>query len=290
MKVTAPAEFLKAHAVISRSWILAQIHKKKKSILREDAGIKKGRLIRWWDREDHRNFDVCADDHCQRYQGLGRVSAAKVDDVIRSTWGEVLTYEGQICDARFSKCCGGVTERYSSCWEDKDYPYLQSVADAPAPGADPFCGTHERRLLAHVLNDYDIETSDFFEWKVSYSRSELSDIIRRRSGMDFGDIRELIPLRRGASGRIVELEIVGTKKVLVIGKELLIRRWLSDSHLRSSAFDVSYDDDRIVLTGRGWGHGVGLCQIGAAVMGDRGYKYDEILAHYFRGAALTKQY
>lgn len=290
MKSSAPAEFLKAHAVISRSWILAQIRKKEKSLPRKEPVEADGRLIRWWDREDHRNFDVCADDHCQRYQGLGRVAAAKVDEVIRATWGEVLTYDGRICDARFSKCCGGVTERFSSCWENRDYPYLQSFGDAPSPGADPFCKTRERRLLAHVLNDYDLETMDFYEWKVTYTRDALSDLVRRRSGIDFGEISELIPLRRGPSGRIIELEIVGSRKALVIGKELLIRRWLSESHLKSSAFEVSYDGDNIILSGRGWGHGVGLCQIGAAVMGDRGYSYSEILAHYFPGASLSKQY
>ena len=210
--------------------------------------------------------------------------------MIEATWGEVLTCDGQICDARFSKCCGGVTELFSSCWEDIDYRYLRSLADAPARGAEPFCNTRDRRLLSHVLNDYDLETMDFFEWKVSYSRSELSELVCRRSGIDFGEIRELIPLRRGPSGRIIELEIVGTKRSLVLGKELMIRRWLSESHLKSSAFTVSYEDDRIVLEGRGWGHGVGLCQIGAAVMGEKGYSYSEILSHYFPGSALEKQY
>lgn len=290
MQSSAPAEFLKASAVISRSWLIAQIRKKEKSLPRPEPKPDGGRFIRWWDREDHRNFDVCADDHCQRYQGLGRVVASKVDAVIRQTWGEVLTYGGNICDARFSKCCGGVTERFSSCWENKDYPYLQSLADAPAEGADPFCKTRDRRMLSHVLNDYDIESMDFYEWNVSYTRAQLSDIVRRRSGIDFGEIHDLVPLRRGPSGRIIELEIVGTKKALVIGKELVIRRWLSESHLRSSAFTVSYEGDNIVLNGHGWGHGVGLCQIGAAVMGDKGYKYSEILAHYFPGAELTKQY
>lgn len=290
MKASAPAEFLKAHAVISRSWLLAQIRKKEKSLPRPAPQEEGGRLIRWWDREDHLNFDVCADDHCQRYQGLGRVAAARVDDVIRSTWGEVLMYDGQICDARFSKCCGGVTEVFSSCWEGIDYPYLRSLADAPAGGGDAFCNTTDRRMLSHVLNEYDLETMDFYRWKVEYTRSGLSDLLRRRSGIDFGEIRDLVPVRRGPSGRIVELRIVGSLKTLVIGKELLIRRWLSESHLKSSAFDVSWEGDRIILNGRGWGHGVGLCQIGAAVMGERGYAYTGILEHYFPGAELTKQY
>ena len=290
MKASAPQEFLKAHAVISRSWLLAQIRKKEKSLPRPEPKIREGRLIRWFDREDHLNFDVCADDHCQRYQGLSRVAAEAVDKVVEATWGEVLTYGGKICDARFSKCCGGVTELFSSCWEDIDYPYLRSVADAPSEGADPFCMTRDRRLLSHVLNDYDLETLDFFDWKVEYTRSELSELICRRSGIDFGQVRELIPLRRGPSGRIVELEIVGSKRSLTVGKELMIRRWLSESHLKSSAFTISYDDDRIILTGRGWGHGVGLCQIGAAVMGEKGYAYSEILSHYFPGSVLEKEY
>ena len=290
MKASAPQEFLKAHAVISRSWLLAQIRKKEKNLPRPEPKIREGRLIRWFDREDHLNFDVCADDHCQRYQGLSRVAAEAVDKVVEATWGEVLTYGGKICDARFSKCCGGVTELFSSCWEDIDYPYLRSVADAPSEGADPFCKTRDRRLLSHVLNDYDLETLDFFDWKVEYTRSELSELICRRSGIDFGQVRELIPLRRGPSGRIVELEIVGSKRSLTVGKELMIRRWLSESHLKSSAFTISYDDDRIILTGRGWGHGVGLCQIGAAVMGEKGYAYSEILSHYFPGSVLEKEY
>ena len=290
MKASAPAEFLKAHAVISRSWLLAQIRKKEKSLPRPAPKVENGRLIRWFDREDHLNFDVCADDHCQRYQGLSRVAAQAVDKVVEATWGEVLTYDGAICDARFSKCCGGVTELFSSCWEDIDYPYLRSLQDAPSEGADPFCKTRDRRLLSHVLNDYDLETLDFYEWKTEYTRAALSELVCRRSGIDFGEIRELIPLRRGPSGRIIELEIVGTKRSLVVGKELMIRRWLSESHLKSSAFTVSYEDDRIVLTGRGWGHGVGLCQIGAAVMGEKGYSYSEILSHYFPGSTLEKQY
>ena len=290
MKASAPMEFLKAHAVISRSWLLAQIRKKEKSLPRPAPGIKDGRLIRWFDREDHLNFDVCADDHCQRYQGLTRVAAETVDKVVEATWGQVLTYGGQICDARFSKCCGGVTELFSSCWEDIDYPYLRSLRDASAPGAEPFCNTRDLKILSQVLNDYDLETLDFYRWKVEYSRAELSELVNRRSGIDFGEIRELNPLRRGPSGRIIELERVGTRRTLVVGKELMIRRWLSESHLKSSAFTVTCKDDRFILEGSGWGHGVGLCQIGAAVMGEKGYSYSEILSHYFPGSALEKQY
>lgn len=290
MKASAPAEFLKAHAVISRSWLLAQIYRKEKRLQRRFSDAGEGRFIRWFDREDHLNFDVCADDHCQRYQGLSRVAAEAVDRVVGETWGEVLMHEGRICDARFSKCCGGITELFSSCWEDVDHPYLRSIADAPSDGGEPFCNTTDRRLLSHVLNEYDLETPDFYRWRVEYDRGELSDLIRRRSGIDFGEIRDLVPLKRGPSGRIIELEIVGTARSMVVGKELIIRRWLSESHLKSSAFTVIRQGERIILEGAGWGHGVGLCQIGAAVMGERGYTYREILAHYFPGSQLEKRY
>lgn len=289
MKATASPEFLKAHAVISRSWLLAQIERR--------GTVPAGRpefvetpdtLIRWADREDHLHFDVCADDHCQRYQGLSRLSSPRADEAVLATWGQVLTYEGALCDTRFSKCCGGMTERYGTCWENRDYPYLASVADRPAEGGPDFCDTADDTVLSQVLNDYDLETKDFYRWRVEYGRRELADLIRRRSGIDFGDeIRALEPLERGASGRIWLLRIVGSARTMTIGKELTIRRWLSESHLKSSAFEVSYTADRIILDGRGWGHGVGLCQIGAAVMGHRGYPYAEILAHYFPGAKLS---
>ena len=206
-----------------------------------------------------------------------------------ATWGQVLTYEGALCDTRFSKCCGGMTERYGTCWENVDYPYLSPVKDAPAEGAPDFCDTADRAVLSQVLNDYDLETKDFYRWRVEYGRRDLAQLIRRRSGIDFGEeILALEPLERGASGRIWLLRIVGSARTMTVGKELTIRRWLSESHLKSSAFDVTREGDRFVLEGRGWGHGVGLCQIGAAVMGHRGYPYAEILAHYFPGAQLTK--
>lgn len=290
MKSTASSEFLRAHSVISRSWLLAQIERRNQCENgRPDFVETSDRIIRWADREDHANFDVCADDHCQRYQGLSRVNSLKVDEVIFATWGEILIYEGKICDTRFSKCCGGVTERFSTCWEERDYPYLAPVKDAPEGGAD-FCYTQDESILSQVLNDYDLETKDFYEWTVSYDRKSLSDLILKRSGLDFGEIRELIPLKRGASGRIYELRIVGSRLTMTIGKELIIRRWLSESHLKSSAFDVLYEGDTIVLKGRGWGHGVGLCQIGAAVMGAKGYNYTEILGHYFPGSRIAKIY
>ena len=205
-----------------------------------------------------------------------------------ATWGEVLTYDGAICDARFSKCCGGVMERFSTCWEDKDLPYLAVKPDTPEEGGDPFCDTSDETILSQVLNDYDLETKDFYRWTVRRSRDEWSTLIRERSGIDFGRIRELVPVERGGSGRICRLKIVGTKKTLTVGKELMIRRWLSESHLKSSAFEVEYDGEDIVLHGRGWGHGVGLCQIGAAVMASRGYDYKQILAHYYPGSRLER--
>ncbi len=289
MKATASLEFLKAHAVISRSWLLKQISLKGKdngggrSFTETDDCI-----IRWQDRDDHSRFDVCADDHCQRYQGIPKGKCNPVaDSAVASTAGEVLLYGGQICDARFSKCCGGVTERFSTCWGDEDYPYLSPVEDTPTSGGEPFCSCSDESVLRQVLNDYDLETRDFFKWRVAYGRREMADVIRRRSGIDFGDsITALEPLGRGASGRISLLRITGSARTMTVGKELTIRKWLSESHLKSSAFEISYDGDSIVLEGRGWGHGVGLCQIGAAVMGSRGYSYREILNHYFPGAEI----
>ncbi len=290
-------EFLKAHAVISRSWLLARPTLSGGDVRRHEVltQITEDKFIRWYDRDDHTLFDVCADDHCQRYQGLVRSKDVAVARAIDETWGQVLMSEGRICDARFSKCCGGVTERFSACWADEDYSYLQSVED-------PFCNTSDRAMLEKFLNDYDASTRDFYRWTVSYSAEQLSQLICSRSGFDFGDIVALEPLKRGDSGRIYELRIVGTKMTKIIGKELEIRRVLSDSHLYSSAFEVETEGDKIVyshedavkvpakwtLKGAGWGHGVGLCQIGAAVMGEKGCKYDEILAHYFVGAEITR--
>ena len=287
MKATSSIEFLKAHAVISRSWLLAQIEKRKQY---SDGGnnffsfIKKDdELIRWYDREDHTIFDVCADDHCQRYQGITKANNRAVEDAIRATRGQILMYDGEICDARFSKCCGGITEEFQYCWENTPKPYLVSFKD-------PYCNTHDRHILAQVLNDYDQETPDFYRWTVSYSQKELSELINRKLKDDFGEITDLIPLERGKSGRIWKLKIVGTKNTLTIGKELEIRRALSETHLYSSAFDVEKKDGQFILHGRGWGHGVGLCQIGAAVMGEQGFNYDQILLYYYRGADIKRIY
>ena len=287
MKATAGLELLKAHAVISRSWLLAQMKRRQENGDKRDgffSFIKKDdELIRWYDREDHTIFDVCADDHCQRYQGITKQTSRNVEQALKATRGQILCYGDEICDARFSKCCGGVTEEFQYCWEDTPKPYLVSVQD-------PFCNTHDKEVLSQVLNDYDQETNDFYRWTVEYTVDELSRLVSEKLKDDFGQIVDLIPLERGKSGRIWRLQIVGTKKTFTIGKELEIRRALSESHLYSSAFDVEKQGDRFILHGKGWGHGVGLCQIGAAVMGQQGYSYDKILLHYYRGAEIKRIY
>lgn len=263
MKASAGLELLKSHAVISRSWLLARLNDRK-------AGLPGG----------HENFDVCADDHCQRYQGLTMAIGDSVREAVDSTWGQVLRYHGDICDARYSKCCGGRTELFSTCWEDVDYPYLRSVGD-------PFCDCENSGILSQVLNDYDMETADFHDWTVVYDKKELGGLILRRTGIDFGEIDSLEAVERGPSGRIKYLRINGSLRSEVIGKELAIRRALSESHLKSSAFEIENGSGTIVLHGRGWGHGVGLCQIGAAAMAAQGYTYRQILEHYYDGAEIA---
>ncbi|WRQ34008.1 SpoIID/LytB domain-containing protein [Bacteroidales bacterium MB20-C3-3] len=318
MSATASLELLKAHAVISRSWLLAQIDKNEEITASgsEYSTMKENEdeLIRWYDREDHTRFDICADDHCQRYQGITRASTAIVRAAIEQTRGELLMYNRRICDARYSKSCGGVFEEFHNCWEEKDMPYLVKQRDSKTETAIPdltieenarewilsspesFCNTTDKKVLSQVLNNYDQETVHFYRWEVKYSASQLSDLIRRRSGTDYGDILDLIPVERGTSGRLVKLKIVGSKKSRTIGKELEIRRILSESHLYSSAFVVEKSGgspdkpEEFILKGAGWGHGVGLCQIGAAVMGEKGFKYNEILTHYFPGASVEKRY
>ena len=318
MSATSSLEFLKSHAIISRSWLLAQIEKRdKKTVhksLQQNIQDDKDCLIRWYDREDHTLFDVCADDHCQRYQGITKASNPSVAKAVKETEGMVLMYGDEICDARFSKCCGGVSETFDTCWEDKDYPYLQPVSDNTDNQTIPdlsieenaekwirstpkaFCDTHDVNVLRQILNNYDQETTDFYRWKVEYSQKETSELIHRKTGIDFGEIKDLIPMQRGKSGRISKLKIVGTRRSMVIGKELEIRRALSESHLFSSAFvvDKTYVTDSVpsefTITGAGWGHGVGLCQIGAAVMGEKGYSYNKILLHYYRNAEIRKLY
>ena len=279
MKSTCPLESLKAHAVISRSWLLARVQ--------DYARWSKGASV----EVPHTNFHVCADDHCQRYQGLTMAAGNNVRRAIDETWGQVLKSGGRICDARFSKCCGGLTEKFSACWQDNDYPYLRVLPDTPGEqaGGNAFCDTSDDRILSQVLNDYDLESKDFFRWEVRYSRDCLSELVSRRSGIVFGEIRDLIPLERGGSGRIIRLKIVGSARTMVVGKELMIRRILSESHLKSSAFDVEWEGDEVILRGRGWGHGVGLCQIGAAVMSFEGYDYRQILEHYYPGTTIERK-
>ena len=321
MSATSSLELLKAHAVISRSWLLAQM-KKRRDVAESGNNFfsftkKEDMLIRWYDREDHTIFDVCADDHCQRYQGITKETSPHVAEAIRQTKGQVLLDGDEICDARFSKCCGGVTEEFQYCWEDTPKNYLTAVRDI-ALGIEStlpnltneeeaekwirfnppaFCNTQDKRILSQVLNDYDQETVDFYRWKVTLTQEKLQQLIADRLKMDLGSILDMKSVERGTSGRISKLQIVGTEKTFTIGKELEIRRTLSDSHLLSSAFIVDkYDIDeqgvpqRFELIGAGWGHGVGLCQIGAAVMGEEGYLYDAILLHYYQGAEIKKLY
>ena len=321
MSATSSLELLKAHAVISRSWLLAQM-KKRREVAESGNNFfsftkKEDMLIRWYDREDHTIFDVCADDHCQRYQGITKETSPHVAEAIRQTKGQVLLDGDEICDARFSKCCGGVTEEFQYCWEDTPKNYLTAVRDI-ALGIEStlpnltneeeaekwirfnppaFCNTQDKRILSQVLNDYDQETVDFYRWKVTLTQEKLQQLIADRLKMDLGSILDMKSVERGTSGRISKLQIIGTEKTFTIGKELEIRRTLSDSHLLSSAFIVDkYDIDeqgvpqRFELIGAGWGHGVGLCQIGAAVMGEEGYLYDAILLHYYQGAEIKKLY
>jgi stage II sporulation protein D len=320
MRGDSSLELLKAHTVISRSWLLAQVEKQRTLAREPSVYVQEHRsekeYIRWYDREDHTGFHVCADDHCQRYQGITRAHNPQVERAVRETTGTVLVFDGKICDARFSKCCGGVSETFESCWEPVSHPYLQRVDDnpitAPVNTADltiephaqdfihsspsAFCNTRDPRLLRQVLNDYDLASPDFYRWRVSYSQEEIGSLIREKSGIDFGQILDLVPVERGHSARLIRLRIVGSGHQLTIGKELEIRRWLSPSHLYSSAFTVEKEDvtkgvpGRFTLTGAGWGHGVGLCQIGAAVMADRGYSHREILGHYFVDTKLEKRY
>ena len=331
MSATSHIELLKAHAVISRSWAMCKIQRslQGKAFASYDT---EDRHICWYGSEPHIGFDVCADDHCQRYQGLRAKDHKNAIKAVEETRSEILVTnpstgsgtEFEICDARYYKSCGGVTEEFETCWEDTHYDYLVKVVDAPKErrndltteenanralrqaqgpmnltteeGArewilsspEAFCNTNDKEILSQVLNDYDQETIDFYRWKVSYTKNELSELIRKKSGIDFGEIISLEPIKRGVSGRIYELKIVGTKKTLTIGKELEIRKWFSESHLYSSAFIVEKSANTFTLYGAGWGHGVGLCQIGAAVMATKGYTYKEILAHYYPNTIIKK--
>ena len=316
MSATAPMEFLKTHAILSRSWLLAALERRKET---EDTSkpaeriVEKEReVIRWYDREDHDLYDVCADDHCQRYQGVTKITSGHAEEAVLETRGMVIAYGSEICDARYAKACGGITEDFETAWEDKRVPYLKSVSDAPLPHypvvteeeavrwilsfPDAYCNTKDERLLERILPDFDRDTTEFFRWTIEYARGDLEEILRTKSGIDFGMLQEIIPLARGPSGRISRLNIVGSKRSMVVGKELEIRRWLSRTHLYSSAFIVTVTRDALgeaqafTFHGAGWGHGVGLCQIGAAVMATRGFTAEQILGHYFRDVEIRKVY
>ncbi len=310
MNAKAPLELLKAHAITSRSWLAAMLKQKEET---SNIGISSQRnyeteneIIRWYDREDHPFFDVCADDHCQRYQGITKIISSSVQKAIDETWGKFLVSENHICDARFSKCCGGISEAFENVWEFTSIPYLTSITDSPISYnlitteeevkqwilSNPvaYCNTQDKNILQQILPSFDRETKNFFRWKIEYEIEELSNLIKQKPGIDFGIISNLIPIQRGPSGRIIKLKIEGSKKTVVVGKELEIRRWLSKTHLYSSAFIVEKHNNKFIFHGAGWGHGVGLCQIGAAVMATQNFPAEKILQHYFRTAKIQKLY
>lgn len=320
MNANSSLNLLKAHAIISRSWLKAQIQKQDDINISEQnynpIHKTKSEYIRWYDREDHSYFNVCADDHCQRYQGITKAHKQNVIKAVHETRGSVLMHNNNICDARFSKSCGGVLELFENCWEPVKHPYLSKVIDNDKPpkgyeldltnegnasafingNPDAFCNTEDENILKQVLNNYDLSKNGLYRWSVEYSQIELSKLIKKKSDIDFGEIIDLIPIERGESSRLIKLKIVGTNKTLTIGKELEIRRWLSESHLYSSAITIKKSDiknnipSKFIIRGAGWGHGVGLCQIGAAVMGEKGYDYKEILMHYYKNACIEKIY
>ena len=313
MSETSPPELLRAHAITSRSWLVAMLQRKGGSQqLSRKPQESPDEITRWYSREDHDLFDVCADDHCQRYQGISKIVSPGAGAAVDATRGMLLVHDGEICDARYYKACGGITDEYQSAWEEVRVPYLTSIADGPSGFSpirteaearrwiestpDAYCNTHDPELLRQILPSFDQETADFFRWEVQYEREELEELLGERSGIDFGTLRRMIPQRRGPSGRIVHLRIEGSRRTVVVGKELEIRRWLSHSHLYSSAFLVVPEGDegepprRFRLQGAGWGHGVGLCQIGAAVMATRGFSAEQIVRHYFPGSEVEKLY
>lgn len=315
MNSDSPYEYLKAHSIISRSWLLAQLDKSKKQLNVNSAIITENEHIIWYDRSNHTDFDVCADDHCQRYQGITKIRKNNVYKAVEETSGLVLVYNDEICDTRFSKCCGGLLEEYENVWDDTKHPYLVTLFDGESKDSflypkteeefinfiksnpKAYCNTNDTNLLRTILHEYDQTTTDFFRWKVEIKQLALKTLLQIKLGIDFCEIKQLIPLERGKSGRIKKLKIIGTKKELTIGKELEIRRILSEKHLYSSAFFVEYVYKnnpeipyKFILHGAGWGHGVGFCQIGGAVMASKGKKYDEILFHYFPNTLLKKLY
>ena len=314
MNSGAPVELLKAHAITSRSWLAAMLAREERNVdVDPERSFRfEGELIRWYDREDHDLYDVCADDHCQRYQGTTKIASTGVGDAVESTRGVFLFYGDKICDARFSKACGGLTEEYENAWEEMHVPYLETVPDSAVKhpiianeqmaedwilsNPDAYCNITDVDLLKRVLPSFDQDTTNFFRWGIEYAREELEEIVAAKSGIDFGTLRNLVPLQRGPSGRICRLRIEGSKKTMIVGKELEIRRWLSKTHLYSSAFVVMAEREedgtpkRFMFYGAGWGHGVGLCQIGAAVMASKGFSAEEIVRHYYRKAEIRKVY
>jgi stage II sporulation protein D len=348
MSADAPPEFLKTHAILSRSWLLKTLERKKQlaargieshlfsSPLRRQAhGEREGEaprtlfvegatplrgqaqaplieIIRWYEQEDHDIFDVCADDHCQRYQGITKIISGKAGQAVLETHGQAVTYNNEVCDARYSKACGGLTEAFETAWGDVQVPYLTTISDSTVTHQpitteeqaarwilsepDAYCNTEDASVLDKILPGFDRETTAFFRWKVAYGREELEEILREKSGLDFGTLKTIGPLSRGPSGRIYRLRIAGSKRSIIVGKELEIRRLLSRSHLYSSAFVVTAEYDahgdvkQFIFDGAGWGHGVGLCQIGAAVMATKGFAAGDILGHYFPGTEVRKIY
>jgi stage II sporulation protein D len=299
MSASCPLELLKAHAVISRCWLWFPKANPSHTGNGQREDLDSHAILRWYGREAHSDFDVCADDHCQRYQGIAKAFSPAAAEAVCATAGEFLRYNGAICDARFSKCCGGTTERYATAWEDEDIPYLESISDGPArassyspeawirSSAPAYCNTDDSELLSRVLPGFDQETRDFYRWRVAYTAEELAELIKSRLGVNLGPIRDMQALARGPSGRIYRLKINGERDYVIIGKELEIRRALSRTHLYSSAFVIDKESGCFVLRGAGWGHGVGLCQIGAAVMANEGNTYAEILRHYYRGTTVS---
>lgn len=316
MSANAPLELLRAHAIVSRSWLAAMLERREtqkpggghaETTIRGD-----NELIRWYDHEDHASFDVCADDHCQRYQGVTKIITRTAAEAVESTRGVFLVYDGKICDARYSKSCGGLSEDFEAVWQQEEVPYLRSISDAETKHKpirserdaerwiesqpEAYCNTTDEAILRAILPSIDQGTRDFFRWKVEYAREELEALIKKKSGIDFGTLLELVPVSRGPSGRIIKLRIVGSARSLTVGKELEIRKWLSESHLYSSAFIVTAEKGpegipvKFVLKGAGWGHGVGMCQIGAAVMASKGHSAEQIVRHYFPGAEPERLY
>jgi len=312
MSATSSLALLYAHAIVSRSWILYQLRTKVHTTYYKGPRFTDERMILWREREDHARFDVCADDHCQRYEGITQISSFNVVKAVRETRGSVLMSDGELCDARFSKCCGGITEKFSTCWDDKDYSYLRPVRDTDdetdmpdltrednarewiLSSPESFCNVTDESILDQALKGYDRSTTDFYRWKVEFDQSTLSYLTRGKTDINFGTITDIIPVKRSPSGRLEEVKIVGTERTCIIGKELEIRYAFAHSHLYSSAFVVDKEvrDNKLyfVFRGAGWGHGVGLCQIGAAVMGAKGYDYKRILQHYYPGSEITKLY